>query len=538
MGAHRFECTCGIALANGQRCIEPDVAKSRVMAGTPIRRRISRRASVPCSPRRCSRAAGKLVGMISTHWKQPHQPSERDLRLLDVLARQAADLIDRKKAEEALREADRRKDEYLAMLAHELRNPLAAIGNASGPAATRRRREQRPIGDEILDRQVEAHGPASRRPPGCRPHQRGKIELRKRRSELAPIVSHAVEAIRPFCETLRHELTISLPRDPVYLDGDPTRLTQVVVNLLSNACKFTDQGGRIWLTVEHADGQAVIRVRDTGIGISADQLPRIFEIFAQGDSSLERQRDGLGLGLAVATKLVEMHDGTLEGRSAGPGLGPATGRAPGTQIGPYKLLQQIGEGGMGVVYMAEQSRPVQRKVALKIIKPGMDSRQVIARFEAERQALALMDHANIARVFDGGTTENGRPYFVMELVNGVPITKYCDDNHLTLRERLELFVPVCQAIQHAHQKGIIHRDIKPSNVMVTLYDGKPVPKVIDFGVAKATEQKLTERTLFTQYGTMVGTLEYMSPEQAEMSQLWASIPAATSIRWACCCTSC
>ena len=149
----------------------------------------------------------------------------------------------------------------------------------------------------------------------------------------------------------------------------------------------------------------------------------------------------------------------------------------------------------------------------------MDSRQVIARFEAERQALAMMDHVNIARVLDAGTTEAGRPYFVMELVHGVPITKYCDDNHLTPRERLELFVPVCQAIQHAHQKGIIHRDIKPSNVMVTLYDGKPVPKVIDFGVAKATEQKLTERTLFTQYGTMVGTLEYMSPEQAEMSAL-------------------
>ena len=192
---------------------------------------------------------------------------------------------------------------------------------------------------------------------------------------------------------------------------------------------------------------------------------------------------------------------------------------PGTVIGPYKLLQQIGEGGMGTVYMAEQTRPVQRKVALKVIKPGMDSRQVIARFEAERQALAMMDHVNIARVLDAGATESGRPYFVMELVHGVPITKYCDDNHLTPRERLELFVPVCQAIQHAHQKGIIHRDIKPSNVMITLYDGKPVPKVIDFGVAKATEQKLTERTLFTQYGTMVGTLEYMSPEQAEMSAL-------------------
>jgi eukaryotic-like serine/threonine-protein kinase len=207
-----------------------------------------------------------------------------------------------------------------------------------------------------------------------------------------------------------------------------------------------------------------------------------------------------------------------------PGLSATVGRSllsesPGTQIGPYKLLQQIGEGGMGVVWMAEQTQPVQRKVALKVIKPGMDSRQVIARFEAERQALALMDHVNIARVLDAGATESGLPYFVMELVHGVPITKYCDDNHLTPRERLELFVPVCQAIQHAHQKGIIHRDIKPSNVMVTLYDGKPVSKVIDFGVAKATEQQLTERTLFTQYGTMVGTLEYMSPEQAEMSAL-------------------
>ncbi len=212
----------------------------------------------------------------------------------------------------------------------------------------------------------------------------------------------------------------------------------------------------------------------------------------------------------------------LESPAAGPdptSAFPPLRERPGTEIGPYKLLQQIGEGGMGVVYMAEQSEPIARRVALKIIKPGMDTRQVIARFEAERQALALMDHVNIARVLDAGTTEQGRPYFVMELVHGVPITRYCDDNHLTPRERLELFVPVCQAIQHAHQKGIIHRDIKPSNVMVTLYDGQPVPKVIDFGVAKATEQRLTERTLFTQYGTMVGTLEYMSPEQAEMSAL-------------------
>jgi eukaryotic-like serine/threonine-protein kinase len=199
--------------------------------------------------------------------------------------------------------------------------------------------------------------------------------------------------------------------------------------------------------------------------------------------------------------------------------GPISTECPGSMIGPYKLLQKIGEGGMGAVFMAEQTQPVQRKVALKVIKAGMDSRQVIARFEAERQALAMMDHVNIARVVDAGATESGRPYFVMELVHGVAMTEYCDNNHLTPRERLELFVPVCQAIQHAHQKGIIHRDIKPSNVIITLYDGKPVPKVIDFGVAKATEQKLTERTLFTQFGTMVGTLEYMSPEQAEMSAL-------------------
>jgi serine/threonine protein kinase/WD40 repeat protein/Flp pilus assembly protein TadD len=191
--------------------------------------------------------------------------------------------------------------------------------------------------------------------------------------------------------------------------------------------------------------------------------------------------------------------------------------APGTMIGPYKLMEQIGEGGMGLVFVAEQQHPVRRRVALKIIKPGMDSQQVIARFEAERQALALMDHQNIARVLDAGTTPSGRPYFVMELVHGVPITTYCDANQLTPRQRLELFVPVCLALQHAHQKGIIHRDIKPSNVLVTMYDDKPVPKVIDFGVAKAIEQRLTEKTVYTQFGTLVGTFEYMSPEQAEMN---------------------
>jgi serine/threonine protein kinase len=192
---------------------------------------------------------------------------------------------------------------------------------------------------------------------------------------------------------------------------------------------------------------------------------------------------------------------------------------PGTWIGPYKLLALIGEGGMGAVYLAEQERPVRRRVALKLIKPGMDSAQVIARFEAERQALALMDHQSIARVFDAGATEHGRPYFVMELVQGVAITNYCDDARIGLRQRLELFVQACHAIQHAHQKGIIHRDIKPSNVLVTLYEGNPIPKVIDFGIAKATGQQLAEQTASTAYGSIVGTLEYMSPEQAEMSPL-------------------
>lgn len=226
----------------------------------------------------------------------------------------------------------------------------------------------------------------------------------------------------------------------------------------------------------------------------------------------------------------------------------------GTHIGPYKLLQPIGEGGMGVVYMAEQEQPVRRKVALKIVKPGLDSRQVVARFDAERQALAMMDHPNIARVLDAGAVgeadekhetkgqncpileeasagdqkrspapalagHDARPYFVMELVYGVPITLFCDQRRLTPRQRLELFVPVCQAIQHAHQKGVIHRDIKPSNVLVTMYGDKAIPKVIDFGVAKAIEQPLTQRTMFTHYGALIGTFEYMSPEQAEMNGL-------------------
>jgi tetratricopeptide (TPR) repeat protein len=193
--------------------------------------------------------------------------------------------------------------------------------------------------------------------------------------------------------------------------------------------------------------------------------------------------------------------------------------APGTVIGRYKLLEKIGEGGAGAVYMAEQTEPVRRKVALKVIKLGMDTRQVVARFEVERQALALMDHPNIAKVLDAGATETGRPFFVMELVRGTKITDYCDQNHLSTRERLDLFVQVCHAVQHAHQKAIIHRDLKPSNIMVTLHDGVPVPKVIDFGIAKATQQPLTDKTLFTAFQQLIGTPAYMSPEQAELSGL-------------------
>jgi eukaryotic-like serine/threonine-protein kinase len=199
---------------------------------------------------------------------------------------------------------------------------------------------------------------------------------------------------------------------------------------------------------------------------------------------------------------------------------------PSFRIGKYKLLQMLGEGGFGCVYMAEQSSasippgaPNPPRVALKIIKLGMDTKQVIGRFEAERQALAMMDHPNIAKVLDAGATETGRPYFVMELVKGVPITEYCDTNNLAVKERLVLFMLVCQAVQHAHQKGIIHRDLKPSNVMIAMHDGKPVPKVIDFGIAKAIDQKLTDKTVFTEMRQLIGTPEYMSPEQAEMTGL-------------------
>jgi serine/threonine protein kinase len=223
--------------------------------------------------------------------------------------------------------------------------------------------------------------------------------------------------------------------------------------------------------------------------------------------------------------LLEAHEGKgdfLEALLDEPSVSlddPELKEEPGTIVGRYKLLEKIGEGGMAVVYMAEQEKPIRRKVALKIIKLGMDTKSVIARFEAERQALAMMDHPNIAKVLDAGATETGRPYFVMELVTGVSITEYCDKNNLNTKNRLALFIEVCNAVQHAHQKGIIHRDIKPTNVMVTRHEGKPIPKVIDFGIAKATNQRLTEKTLFTRYAHIIGTPAYMSPEQADMGDL-------------------
>ncbi|WP_165250377.1 serine/threonine-protein kinase [Paludisphaera soli] len=232
-----------------------------------------------------------------------------------------------------------------------------------------------------------------------------------------------------------------------------------------------------------------------------------------GDQALRRQVESL---LDAHTRA----GGFLESPAATPTItrdASPTDDGPGGVIGPYRLLEEIGEGGMGVVYMAEQTRPVRRRVALKVIKPGMDSKQVVARFEAERQALALMDHPNIAKVHDGGATGSGRPYFVMELVRGLPITDYCDREGLTVPERLELFVLVCRAVQHAHQKGVIHRDLKPSNVLVTVVDGVPTPKVIDFGVAKATGASLTDRSLFTGFHQLIGTPLYMSPEQADLS---------------------
>ncbi len=238
-----------------------------------------------------------------------------------------------------------------------------------------------------------------------------------------------------------------------------------------------------------------------------------------GDDELRARVEAL---LRAHDQSGELPDvGTLDfaGERQATVVGPTTSTAGKIIAGRYRLLEEIGEGGMGTVWVAEQLQPVRRRVALKLIKPGMDSRQVLSRFEAERQALAVMDHPNIAKVLDGGATDQGSPFFVMEYVRGMPITQFCDEARITVEGRLALFVQVCQAVQHAHQKGIVHRDLKPSNILVCLYDGHPVPKVIDFGLAKAINQPLTENSLYTAHGVMVGTPLYMSPEQAEFNNL-------------------
>ncbi len=264
---------------------------------------------------------------------------------------------------------------------------------------------------------------------------------------------------------------------------------------------------------------------------AADQAPREKALFEQAldlASSAERLaflhgacgEDGALLARVQA--LLQAHEadeGFLPEQPTGPVSFVPVSEKPGDRIGRYKLRERIGEGGCGVVYVAEQEEPVRRKVALKVIKLGMDTRNVVARFQAERQALALMDHPNIAQVHDAGATETGRPYFVMELVRGIKITDYCDQQRLSTRERLELFIKVCQAVQHAHQKGVIHRDLKPSNILVTVNDGVPVPKVIDFGIAKATTGRLTDLTVYTDLHQFIGTPAYMSPEQATMTSL-------------------
>src|SRR5580658_2962430 len=271
-----------------------------------------------------------------------------------------------------------------------------------------------------------------------------------------------------------------------------------------------------------------VAVFAAALELPADQRGAYLDHACAGDVALRRQVEAL---LRVHDDAGNFFDklasvaqptsgqGAMLGSSGPIRLPGIPSEKPGDRIGRYKLLQQIGEGGCGVVYMAEQEEPVRRQVALKIIKLGMDTKNVIARFEAERQALALMDHPNIAKVLDAGATDTGRPYFVMELVRGIKITEYCDQNNLSTRERLDLFIQVCRAIQHAHQKGVIHRDIKPSNILVTMNDGVPLPKVIDFGIAKATHGKLTNQTLFTAFEQFMGTPAYMSPEQAEMSAL-------------------
>jgi hypothetical protein len=274
--------------------------------------------------------------------------------------------------------------------------------------------------------------------------------------------------------------------------------------LFDAARELHDHDARMAFLDRVCEGDAVLRARIEELLAAEAEAERFF---ADGSLAMSLPGASAPASWSASTASEAAPQGVLDEESVG------------MRIGRYKLVQKIGEGGCGVVYMAEQEEPVRRRVALKIIKLGMETKSVIARFEAERQALAMMDHPNIARVFDAGATERGSPYFVMELVRGVRITKYCDKNRLGVRQRLDLFIQICHAIQHAHQKGIIHRDIKPSNIMVALHDGVPVPKVIDFGISKATDARLADGLSFTAYAQLIGTPDYMSPEQADQSGL-------------------
>jgi serine/threonine protein kinase/tetratricopeptide (TPR) repeat protein len=285
------------------------------------------------------------------------------------------------------------------------------------------------------------------------------------------------------------------------------------LDIFAMAIAITDRAQRAAYLDQACAGDTALRQRLMALFQAHDQAGNFLENPAVGACAAD--------GSVPATHSEAAADTPMQGTAAQKQAREASQRnlGPGPDVPGYAVRSKLGEGGMGTVWRADQTEPIRRPVALKIIKAGLDSAQVVARFEQERQALALMDHPNIAKVLDAGTTADGRPYFVMELVKGIPITKYCDQEHLTLRERLELFIAVCQAVKHAHQKGIIHRDLKPSNVLVGLYDGKAIPKVIDFGVAKATAQKLSQGTVFTEFGQVVGTFEYMSPEQAEPNNL-------------------
>jgi len=283
-------------------------------------------------------------------------------------------------------------------------------------------------------------------------------------------------------------------------------------------CSLASTTAKGCCTKMNGEPERVLAVFTEALPLPAAERSGYLDRACAGDDELRRRVEGL---LRSLEKAGDFLGEAAAGVPTGTGHEITAGEKPGDRIGPYKLLQQIGEGGCGVVFMAEQEAPVRRRVAVKVVKPGMDSKNVIARFEAERQALALMDHPNIAHVFDAGATASGRPYFVMELIRGIKITDYCDQNSLTTIQRLELFAEVCNAVQHAHQKGIIHRDIKPSNILVsTSADGKPLPKVIDFGIAKATTgQRLTDNTVFTAFEMLIGTPAYMSPEQAALTSI-------------------